>query len=89
MAGKEEMDYVYSLIDTISGLSLGETGDFERRDVQRGFLPCPSSRRGGQEDADSSLRTFTSGRARRCSTWAAAGGPFCSTCVAWEQKGSA
>ena len=28
MAGKEEMDYVYSLIDTIFRLSLGETGDF-------------------------------------------------------------
>ena len=28
MAGKEEMDYVYSLIDTIFRLSLGENGDF-------------------------------------------------------------
>ncbi len=28
MAGKEEMDYVYSLIDTIFRLSLGDTGDF-------------------------------------------------------------
>jgi cyclopropane-fatty-acyl-phospholipid synthase len=28
MAGREEMDYVYSLIDTIFRLSLGETGDF-------------------------------------------------------------
>ena len=28
MAGKEEMDYIYSLIDTIFRLSLGETGDF-------------------------------------------------------------
>ena len=28
MAGREEMDYVYSLIDTIFRLSLGDTGDF-------------------------------------------------------------
>ncbi len=39
MAGREEMDYVYSLIDRIFRLSIGETGDFSGA-MYDGDLAC-------------------------------------------------